>query len=61
MAKYNVDPAVAFPHHLYQLYSREKPSSLTGLSNAQKNAQYFTVTHMPIYFTEDKRNILKIG
>lgn len=60
MAKYNVDPAVAFPHHLYQLYSREKPSSLTGLSNVQKKLS-ISVTHMPIYLTEDKRNILKIG
>lgn len=51
MAKYNVDPAVAFPHHLYQLYSREKPSSLTGLSNVQKKLS-ISLLHTCLYILQ---------
>lgn len=51
MAKYNVDPAVAFPHHLYQLYSREKPSALTGLSNVQKKLS-ISLLHTCLYILQ---------
>lgn len=51
MAKYNVDPAVTFPHHLYQLYSREKPSSLTGLSNVQKKLS-ISLLHTCLYILQ---------